>query len=126
MAGKFTPGQPSSIRGLASELGTSPIPVREALRRLVAEKAFEIYPNGSIVVPIMTRTRFHDLQRARILIEGFATELAAKSISEKDIAQLEKVHKQAVDAATSATFSLRTFSSASSSIEPPNHRRCSR
>ena len=99
MAGKFIPGQPSSIRGLASELGTSPIPVREALRRLVTEKAFEIHPNGSIVVPIMTRTRFHDLQRARILIEGFATELAAGSISAKDVAQLERVHKQAVDAA---------------------------
>ena len=77
MAGKFIPGQPSSIRGWAWELGTSPNPVREALRRLVTEKAFQIHPNGSVVVPIMTRTRFHDLQRARILIEGFATELAA-------------------------------------------------
>ena len=80
MAGKFIPGQPSSIREFASELGTSSIPVREALRRLVTEKTFEIHANGSIVVPIMTRTRFHDLQQARILIEGFATELAAGSI----------------------------------------------
>jgi DNA-binding GntR family transcriptional regulator len=99
MSGKFVPGQATRIRGLAAELGTSPIPVREALHRLIAERAFEALPNGSIVVPIMTRPRFEDLRRARILIEGFATELAAAAITDKELERLGRAHEAGVAAA---------------------------
>ena len=76
MFGKLVPGEPVSISGLAASLGTSPIPVREATRRLAAEKAIDILPNGSITIPAMTRERFSDLRRTRVLIERFATSLA--------------------------------------------------
>ena len=92
MTGILVPGQPVSIKSLADALGTSPIPVREALRFLAAERAVVVMANGSVSVPTMTRARFEDLRRARILVEGFTTELAAKFISEKDIEKLEKLH----------------------------------
>lgn len=81
MFGKLVPGEPVWISGLAASLGTSPIPVREATRRLAAEKAIDILPNGSIAIPAMTRERFADLRRTRVLIERFATSLAAPLIS---------------------------------------------
>ena len=81
MFGKLVPGEPVSISGLAVSLGTSPIPVREATRRLAAEKAIDILPNGSIVIPAMTRERFLDLRRTRVLIERFAASLAAPRIA---------------------------------------------
>ncbi len=81
MFGKLVPGEPVSISGLAASLGTSPIPVREATRRLAAEKAIDIRPNGSIAIPAMTRERFVDLRRTRVLIERFATSLAAPRIA---------------------------------------------
>jgi DNA-binding GntR family transcriptional regulator len=92
MTGILVPGQPVSIKSLADALGTSPIPVREALRFLAAERAVVVMANGSVSVPTMTRARFEDLRRTRVLVEGFTTELAAKFISQKDIEKLEKLH----------------------------------
>jgi len=89
MSGLFVPGERITIRGLAATLGTSPIPVREAIRRLTSERALEVLRNGSIAVPKMTREKFEDLRRSRILIEGFATELATGNLTGSDIARLE-------------------------------------
>src|SRR5258706_12046855 len=68
MSGLFVPGQALTIRGLAATLGTSPIPVREAIKRLTSERALAALPNGSIAVPKMTRAKFEDLRRTRILV----------------------------------------------------------
>lgn len=97
MTGVLAPGQPVSIRGLAAALGTSPIPVREALRHLAAERAVEVQANGSVAVPEMTRTRFEDLRRTRIAIEGFAMELAAQRIQPRTVRRVELLFTQ-VDA----------------------------
>ena len=57
MLGKLAPGQPMTIRSLAAALGTSHIPVREALMRLAAERAIAILPNGSVSVPADSTSR---------------------------------------------------------------------
>jgi len=88
MTGRFDPGQVMTIASLAEAFGTSHMPVREALRRLGAENAVEIAPNGSARVPIVTRARLDDLCRARIAIEGLATELGAARVTAADIEQL--------------------------------------
>jgi len=41
MVGGMTAGQSLTVRELAQQMGTSPMPVREAVKRLVAEKALE-------------------------------------------------------------------------------------
>jgi len=94
MSGTLKPGQPASIRGLAAAMGTSPIPVREALQRLSTERALEILPNGSVAVPLMSRDRFIDLRRTRRLIEGFATELAADKLTAADLKKLDRIIAQ--------------------------------
>ncbi len=48
MGGAIAPGEPMTIRALAKALGTSVMPVREALRRLVAERALELLPNARL------------------------------------------------------------------------------
>ncbi len=88
MFGKLVPGEAVSISTLASSLGTSPIPVREALRRLAAERAIEVRPNGSIAIPAMTRVRFEDLRRVRILVECFAVSLAVPRITPADLKKM--------------------------------------
>ncbi|MCA0342159.1 MAG: GntR family transcriptional regulator, partial [Proteobacteria bacterium] len=51
MVGAFLPGQVMSLRKLAVGLGTSPMPVREVLSRLVAANALEETKGGSVRVP---------------------------------------------------------------------------
>lgn len=94
MLGKLVPGQPTSIRSLAAALGTSHIPVREALMRLSAERAIAILPNGSVAVPAMSRARFEDLRRTRCLVEGHAVELATPRLAEADFRKMEAAYKK--------------------------------
>lgn len=94
MIGRFDPGQTMTISALADSFGTSHMPVREALRRLAAENALEIAANGSARVPSVSRPRLDDLCRARMAVEGLATELAAQTIGEGDIATLERLVRE--------------------------------
>jgi DNA-binding transcriptional MocR family regulator len=61
ITGKVMPGVGLSTRGLASELGVSQMPVRDALSRLAAEGAVQIRSKRKIEVPPMTEARFADL-----------------------------------------------------------------
>lgn len=81
MSGRFPPGQAVTIRGLAEALGTSPMPVREALRRLVAERALVLLDNRRVRVPEMTAARFEQIVTVRILLE---TEAAARALRHAD------------------------------------------
>ena len=76
MAGSFKPGEAVSLRTLGRHLGTSPMPVREAVSRLIAERALVLLPNRSVIVPRMSRDRFIELSRARQMLEGTLTQAA--------------------------------------------------
>jgi DNA-binding GntR family transcriptional regulator len=89
ISGLFEPNQVLTIRGLADALMTSTMPVREALGRLITEKALEALPNRSVRVPPITLERIDDLLRARILIEGEAIALAATRMTPRQIARTE-------------------------------------
>jgi len=91
MAGSFDPGQVLTIASLAERFGTSNMPVREALRRLGAEKALELAQNGSARVPAVTVARLEDLARARVAVEGLAAELGAPRLTARDITGLEAI-----------------------------------
>jgi DNA-binding GntR family transcriptional regulator len=105
IGGLFEPSQVLTIRGLADALVTSTMPVREALGRLITEKALEAMPNRSVRVPSITLDRLDDLLRARILIEGEAIALAAARMDAPQIATIEAIldemralkHKKDVD-----------------------------
>lgn len=69
MVGALVPGQVISIRKLAAIMGTSPMPVRDALAQLVAANALEEMANRSVRVPILSRERIGDLFDARLALE---------------------------------------------------------
>jgi DNA-binding GntR family transcriptional regulator len=89
LSGRFQPGERLKIRDLAAEWGTSPMPVRAALQRLVAEGALEGEAQRSLRVPAMTRARFEQLLPVRCNLEGLAVELAAARISKAELATLQ-------------------------------------
>ena len=88
MRGHFPPGEVLIVRALSDQFGTSHMPVRDALSRLVAEQALEVLPSRSVAVPMLSRERCADVQETRELLEGRAGALAAARISEEDIAGL--------------------------------------
>jgi len=86
MRGRFRPGEVLIVRALSDQFGTSHMPVRDALSRLVAEQALEVLPSRSVAVPILSRERCEEIQEMRELLEGHAAALATTRISEADLA----------------------------------------
>jgi DNA-binding GntR family transcriptional regulator len=89
--GKIAPGAVMTIRSLADSFGTSMMPVREALRRLVAEHILVLLPNRSVTLPVLTQEKFHEITRIRFSLEGLASEEGARRISSDGIAYMEKM-----------------------------------
>ncbi|MCA3444998.1 MAG: GntR family transcriptional regulator, partial [Rhodobacter sp.] len=52
--GHLLPGQPVTIQGLVSDLEAGMTPVREAIRRLIAEGALTLLGNRRVLVPHLT------------------------------------------------------------------------
>lgn len=78
--GMFDAGEVLRIQEVADRLDVSTMPVREALGRLVSERALEALPNRSIRVPPLTRPRLDEVAHARALVEGEAVALASGRI----------------------------------------------
>lgn len=92
MAGQVCPGERLSIRAVAAALGTSMMPVRDAIARLAAEQALEVLPNRTVRVPILTRQRFQELRTIRLMLEGHATAVAAERVTLPALAEIRDLH----------------------------------
>ncbi|MBI4206749.1 MAG: GntR family transcriptional regulator, partial [Betaproteobacteria bacterium] len=92
MVGAFVPGQTISLRKLADDLGTSAMPVREAINQLTAANVLEMLPNRTVCVPRMTQARFDELAKVRQALEGMAAEMACRRATPQLIKRLEKVN----------------------------------
>lgn len=98
MSGALAPGAIVTIRSLAAALGTSAMPVRDTLKRLVAERVLEMLPNRSVRVPPMTLARMMELYDIRQPLEGLATEKATALLSNGDLRAIERIGGEMVDA----------------------------
>ncbi len=91
ITGRIVPGRGITLRGLAQQLGVSPMPVREAVHQLAAERALSIGPTGRIHVPEMTPGRFNDLIRARLLLEPEAARMALPKLGRSGVPELRSI-----------------------------------
>ncbi len=98
LIGEFAPGVSVTMRGVAQKLDVSLMPVRESLRRLVAEHALKLLPNRRVTVPIMTAARFEELCAIRINLECLAAERAIMAVSTEDIDAMQNAD-EAINAA---------------------------
>jgi DNA-binding GntR family transcriptional regulator len=71
-------------------LGTSEMPARAALGRLLAERALVQKANGTFAVPVATRQRFQEVMELRALLEGHATFQACHRIDRLGLDELRR------------------------------------
>jgi DNA-binding GntR family transcriptional regulator len=81
MGGRFLPGEKLSLRKVAFANGVSPMPAREAFKRLLSEGALRLHPNRTVAVPKLYIEDFRHLMHVRAMIEGYAAYLYAVVIS---------------------------------------------
>ncbi|MGC4026918.1 MAG: GntR family transcriptional regulator [Mesorhizobium sp.] len=92
--GHFEPGAQLTIRSLAKALGTSMVPVRDALQRLVAERSLELQGNRSACVPELNRAAFAELVRIRLMLEGEAVRLVSPPLNPQKLDELELANRK--------------------------------
>ncbi|MDB5373830.1 MAG: Transcriptional regulator, GntR family [Belnapia sp.] len=89
--GTLSAGSRISERGMASALGISAQPVRDALRRLEQDGLVVTLPRRGTVVAEFGPERLAELGRIRAALEGVAAALAAERMSGTDLATLAQV-----------------------------------
>ena len=85
------PGDSLNLRGLAERLGTSMTPVREAVRRLVAEGALIDAPSRALRVPDFDLRQMQDLKLARIALEPLVTGRAVERMDDGTLDSLAAI-----------------------------------
>lgn len=89
MAGAFRPGEALTMRGIAAALGTSIMPARDAMLRLIGEHALEKAGRG-VRVPVLDARRAGDVLLFRVALEGEAASLAAIRATPAQIREIER------------------------------------
>jgi len=89
--GTLKPGERLMEISLAEQLGVSRTPVREAIRKLEKEKFVEMIPRKGAYVANLTARDILEVLEIRIVLEGFASKLAAERMGDEDIAELEEI-----------------------------------
>lgn len=105
--GRLQPGQWLRQEALAQELGLSQMPVREALRRLVAEGLAERIPYRGVRVVEFTPADISDIFTVRLVLEGLAVRYATPLISPQTIKTLQHNLRQGAELTDQDQMPLR-------------------
>jgi len=89
--GVYAPNARLNIDALARELGVSPIPVREALRRLEAQGWVQFKPNAGAIVSPVDATSWEQAMVALAVLEGAATAEAQRHLRASDFTRLRRL-----------------------------------
>lgn len=89
LRGKVKPGQRLKEERLASEIGTSRTPVREAFHKLEQEELVIRLPRGGFVVREWSRSDVEEIFGIRSVLESYAASVATEKIDDAKLAMLE-------------------------------------
>ena len=96
LIGELQEGQEITLKDIASQVGVSSMPVREAFQMLALEGLIKLYPNkGAVVLEINGKT-IRDHYETRALLEGEAAALASKN--SVDVSEIEDIQQLAEEA----------------------------
>ncbi len=98
MCGRLKPGDQLPLRPLSERFGISATPMREALTRLVVERALTLDARGTVTVPRLTLDQLIEIRAIRVDLEGRCAEQAALHATEAQIDALAAIHEQIIAA----------------------------
>lgn len=90
--GTFAPGSRLVLDQLARELDVSPVPVREAIRRLEAEGYVNFQRNLGATVATIDIGAYGESMETLAVLEAAATALAAPELGRREIRQARKIN----------------------------------
>lgn len=94
LKGNLKPGEKVAEPELAERFGISRTPIREAFRQLESEGYLTVIPRKGAVVAALSERDVQEFYAIKSILEGYAAELAAKNLSDKDLAKLEAINEK--------------------------------
>ena len=95
--GEYSPGQRLITNNLATELGVSRMPIREALQRLEAATGLvTLIPHKGAVVNVISQEDILEVFHIRAVLEGLAARLAYPNMDDSLINQLEEINGKVI------------------------------
>ena len=107
LKGDLKPGEKVAEPELAEKFGISRTPIREAFRQLESEGYLTVVPRKGAVVAALSERDVQEYYAVKSILEGYAAELAAEKLTEKELAKLETINnrlKQLKDEGDVKTF----------------------
>lgn len=101
LTGILKPGERLMEIHLAKRLGVSRTPIREAIRMLELEGLVTMIPRKGAEVAMISKQDLSDVLEVRRVLDGLATSLASKRISEEEKILLKKAADDFVKSITS-------------------------
>ncbi len=98
--GRLKPGEKLVTEKLARQMGTSRIPVREAIGRLEARNFVKVQPKKGVTVSELSERNLKEILEIRLMLELGAAMKAAPKSNEDTLRRLERFNNQYVDAQT--------------------------
>lgn len=92
LKGELKPGEKVAEPELAERFGISRTPIREAFRQLESEGFLTVIPRKGAVVAALSERDVQEYYAVKSTLEGYAAELAAQNLSEKELAKLESIN----------------------------------
>ncbi|MGA9871357.1 MAG: GntR family transcriptional regulator, partial [Rhodococcus sp. (in: high G+C Gram-positive bacteria)] len=106
---EYTPGYRLVLGAIARDLNMSVVPVREAIRQLEAEGLVTFERNVGAHVSMVDDSQYRYSMEALGILEGAATALAARRLSEDDIRRARSVNERMIESL--GHFDPRLFTS---------------
>lgn len=110
--GRIAPGAKLNERELAEQLNVSRTPLREAIKMLAAEGLVELLPNRGAIAVSLGESDVLDTFEVMAGLEAMSGELAARRITDEELAEIRAMHYEMMAAYTrrdlSAYYSLNS------------------
>lgn len=94
LKGDLKPGEKVAEPELAERFGISRTPIREAFRQLESEGYLTVIPRKGAVVAALSERDVKEFYAVKSTLEGYAAELAAQNLTEKELAKLESINER--------------------------------
>ncbi len=94
LKGNLKPGEKVAEPELAERFGISRTPIREAFRQLESEGYLTVIPRKGAVVAALSEQDVQEFYAIKSTLEGYAAELAAGRLTEKEIEKLEAINER--------------------------------
>ncbi len=94
LKGDLKPGEKVAEPELAERFGISRTPIREAFRQLESEGYLTVVPRKGAVVAALSERDVEEYYEVKSILEGYAAELAAANLTEKELVKLESINQR--------------------------------